>query len=73
MGKIVRYEFIGNRGALALQVLLQSLIAIQFPLLLVVFVPCSIVYLLLTVVRIEEVMENPNEFIAGFIEGRFRK
>jgi len=32
-----------------------------------------IVYLLLTIVKIEEEIENPNEFIAGFKEGRFRK
>jgi hypothetical protein len=73
MGKIVRYEFIGNRGVLAAQTLVLPVIAIFFPLILIAVVPNLIVYLLLTVVKIEEVIERPNEFIAGFKEGRFGK
>lgn len=73
MGKIVRYEFIGNGRVLALQVLLLSVVAIILPVLLAVLVPSAIVYLLLTIVKIEEDIENPNEFIGGFREGRFRK
>ena len=73
MGKIVRYEFIGNRTVLAAQTLLLPIIAVFFPLILIALVPNLIVYLLLTVVKIEEVIERPNEFIAGFKEGRFGK
>jgi hypothetical protein len=73
MGKIVRYEFIGNQGALGLQTLGLAIAAILLPLLVIALAPAVIVYLLLTTVRIEEEVENPNEFIAGFKEGRFRK
>ena len=73
MGKIVRYEFIGNRTILAAQTLALPIIAIFFPLILIALVPNLIVYLLLTIVKIEEEMERPNEFISGFKEGRFRK
>jgi hypothetical protein len=73
MGKIVRYEFVGNRTALAAQTLLLPIIAVFFPWILIPLVPNLIVYLLLTVVKIEEVIERPSEFIAGFKEGRFRK
>ena len=71
MGKIIRYEFMGNRTILAAQTLLLPVIAIFFPLILIALVPNLIVYLLFTVVKIEEEIENPNEFIAGFKEGRF--
>ena len=73
MGKIVRYQFIGNRTILAAQMLLLPIIAIFFPLILIGLVPNLIVYLILTVVKVEEEIERPNEFIAGFTEGRFRK
>ena len=73
MGKIVRYEFIGNRTVLAAQTLVIPIIAIFFPLILIALVPNLIVYLLLTIVKVEEELERPNEFIAGFNEGRFRK
>ena len=73
MGKIVRYQFIGNRTILAAQMLLLPIIAIFFPLILIGLVPNLIVYLILTVVKVEEEIERPNEFIAGFMEGRFRK
>jgi hypothetical protein len=73
MGKIVRYEFIGNRTVLAAQTLLLPIIAIFFPLILIALVPNLIVYLLFTVVKVEEEIERPNEFIEGFKEGRFRK
>ena len=73
MGKIIRYEFIGNRNVLASQILLLTIIAILFPLILIALVPTLVVYLLLTVVKVEEEVERPNEFIAGFKEGRFRK
>ena len=73
MGKIIRYEFMGNRGVLAAQTLLLPVIAIFFPLILIAIVPNLIVYLLLTVVKIEEEIERPNEFIAGFKEGRFER
>jgi hypothetical protein len=73
MGKIVRYEFIGNRTILAAQTLLLPIIAIFFPLILIALVPNLIVYLLFTVVKVEEEIERPNEFIEGFKEGRFRK
>ena len=73
MGKIVRYEFIGNRTVLLLQTLALSVAAIILPMLLIAFLPTVVVYLLLTIVKLEEVIESPNEFIAGFKEGRFRK
>jgi hypothetical protein len=73
MGKIVRYEFIGNRNALWLQTLGLVIAAFFLPPLLIALVPNLIVYLLFTVVKIEEEIERPNEFIAGFKEGRFRK
>jgi hypothetical protein len=73
MGKIIRYEFMGNRTVLAAQTLLLPIVAIFFPLILIALVPNLIVYLLLTVVKIEEEIERPNEFIAEFKEGRFRK
>jgi hypothetical protein len=73
MGKIVRYEFMGNRIILVLQTLLLPIVAIFFPLILIAVVPNLIIYLLFTVVKIEEVIERPNEFIAGFKEGRFTK
>ena len=73
MGKIVRYQFIGNRTILAAQMLLLPIIAIFFPLILIGLVPNLIVYLILTVVKVEEEIERPNEFIGGFTEGRFRK
>jgi hypothetical protein len=73
MGKIVRYEFMGNRTILAAQTLVLPIIAIYFPWILIALVPNLIVYLLLTVVKVEEEIERPNEFIEGFKEGRFRK
>ena len=73
MGKIVRYEFMGNRTILAAQTLLLPIIAIFFPWILIALVPNLLVYLLLTVVKVEEEIEHPNEFIAGFKEGRFGK
>ena len=73
MGKIVRYEFIGNRTVLAAQTLVIPIIAIFFPLILIALVPNLIVYLFLTVVKVEEEIDRPNEFIEGFKEGRFRK
>jgi hypothetical protein len=73
MGKIIRYEFIGNRTVIAAQTLAFPIAAIFFPLIMIALVPNLIVYLLLTVVKIEEEIERPNEFIAGFKEGRFRK
>jgi hypothetical protein len=73
MGKIVRYEFMGNRTILAAQTLLLPIIAIFLPWILIALVPNLLVYLLLTVVKVEEEIEHPNEFIAGFKEGRFTK
>jgi hypothetical protein len=73
MGKIVRYEFIGNRTILVAQTLLLPIIAIFVPLILIALVPNLIVYLLLTIVKVEEEIDRPNEFIEGFKEGRFRK
>jgi hypothetical protein len=73
MGKIVRYEFMGNRTILAAQTLVLPIIAIYFPWILIALAPNLIVYLLLTVVKVEEEIERPNEFIEGFKEGRFRK
>ncbi len=73
MGKIVRYEFIGNRTFLAAQTLVLPIIAIFFPWILIALVPNLLVYMLLTVVKVEEEIERPNEFIEGFKEGRFRK
>jgi hypothetical protein len=70
---IRKYEFIGNRIVLMAQTLALLIVAIFFPLILIALVPNLIVYLLLTVVKIEEEIERPNEFIAGFKEGRFRK
>jgi fatty acid desaturase len=73
MGKIVRYEFIGNRTILAALTLILPFFAIFFPWILIALVPNLLVYLLLTVVKVEEEIERPNEFIAGFKEGRFTK
>jgi hypothetical protein len=73
MGKIVRYEFIGNRTAFAAQTLALAITAIFFPFMLIAVVPYMIVYLLLTVVKIEEEIDRPTEFIEGFKEGRYRK
>jgi len=73
MGKIVRYEFVGDRIGLSLQALGLAIVAILLPTLLIVLIPIVIVYLLLTIVKIEEEIENPNEIIAAFKEGRFRK
>jgi hypothetical protein len=73
MGKIVRYEFIGNRTILVAQTLLLPIIAIFVPLILIALVPNLIVYLLLTIVKVEEEIDRPNEFIEAFKEGRFRK
>jgi len=73
MGKVVRYEFIGNRTILGAQTLIVPIVAIFFPWILIALVPNLIVYLLLTVVKVEEEIERPNEFIDGFKEGRFRK
>ena len=73
MGKIVRYEFIGKWTYLVAQTLLLPIIAIFFPWILIALVANLFVYLLLTVVKIEEEIERPNEFIEGFKEGRFRK
>lgn len=72
MGKIVRYEFIGNQIAVRLQELGLLIAALFLPRLLLALIPFMIVYLLLTIVKIEEEMEHPNEVIAGFKEGRFR-
>ena len=73
MGKIVRYEFIGNRTFLAAQTLLFPIVAFFSPWILTALVINLLVYLLLTVVKVEEEIERPNEFIAGFKEGRFTK
>jgi hypothetical protein len=73
MGKIVRYEFVGDRIALSLQALGLAIVAIVLFTLLIAPVTIVVVYLLLTIVKIEEEIETPNEFIAGFKEGRFRK
>jgi len=73
MGKIIRYEFVGDRTGLSLQALGLAIVAILLPKLLIVLVPIVLVYLLLTIVKIEEEIENPNEIIARAKEGRFRK
>jgi hypothetical protein len=68
MGKIVRYEFIGNRTTFAAQTLAIAIAAIILPSIsiLIAVVPYMIVYLLLTVVKIEEDIERPNEYIERF-------
>jgi hypothetical protein len=53
--------------------LLLPIIAIFVPLILIALVPNLIVYLLLTIVKVGEEIDRPNEFIEGFKEGRFRK
>ena len=73
MGKIVRYEFMGNKVLLAAQMVALLIVGIFFPLILIAAIPNLIIYLLLTVVKIEEEIERPNEFIGGFKEGRFSK
>jgi len=73
MGKIVRYEFIGNRTTFAAQTLAIAITAIFFPFVLIAVVPYMIVYLLLTVVKIEEDIERPNEFIDNFKKELSRK
>jgi hypothetical protein len=55
------------------QTLLLPIIAIFVPLILIALVPNLIVYLLLTIVKVGEEIDRPNEFIEGFKEGRFRK
>ncbi|HZF37332.1 MAG TPA: hypothetical protein VE715_00780 [Blastocatellia bacterium] len=73
MGKVVRYEFIGKRTVLWAQLLLLLIMAIFFPWISVAVIPNLIVYLLFTVVKIEEEIEHPNEFIANFKEEMSRK
>jgi hypothetical protein len=60
MGRIIRYEFVGNW--LVLVLLFMS----------VIFIPFGVIYFILTAVKIEEEIENPNEFIAAFKEGKYR-
>lgn len=73
MSKIVRYVFVGNRTVIAAQMLAIALGIIVYPWILIAIVPNLVVYLLLTIVKIEEELERPIEFIEGFKEGRFRK
>lgn len=54
MGKIVRYEFLGN----------QTLFFILC--LTVVGLPLAVLYLLQNIVVIEEKLENPSEFMECF-------
>jgi len=59
MGRVIRYEFVGNW--LVLTLLFVS----------VIFIPFGVVYFILATVKIEEEIENPNEFIAAFKEGKY--
>ena len=73
MGKVVRYEFIGNRTILGAQTLIVPIVAIFFPWILIALVPNLIVYLLLTIVKVEEEIDRPNEFIEGFQGGQVQE
>ncbi|MBO0860350.1 MAG: hypothetical protein J2P21_18115 [Chloracidobacterium sp.] len=73
MGKVVRYEFIGNRIVLWAQLLLLVVMTIFVPWISVAVVSNLFVYLLLNVVKIEEEVARPNEFIANFKEELTRK
>lgn len=61
MGKIVRYEFMGNWFDAAY-------IMIAFA--IVFTIPLSIIRLLQCLVRIEEEIENPTEFLQAFRRGK---
>jgi hypothetical protein len=58
---MVRDEFIGSWRVLALYTIGLAIVAFIFPLLWMAFLPAVIVYLLLTIVKIEEEIENPNK------------
>jgi hypothetical protein len=73
MGKIVRYVFVGDRTAYAAQLLALAISIIVFPLIAIAVLLGMFVYLLLTVVKIEEEIDRPTEFIEGLKEGRFSK
>lgn len=73
MSRIARYEFIGDWRVFTLLLALELISAIVFLPLLIGSIPILIVYLLLTIIKIEEEIESPNEFIAGYKVGRFRK
>ncbi|MHC4516664.1 MAG: hypothetical protein ACYTGW_13225 [Planctomycetota bacterium] len=62
MGKIVKYEFLGNRWV------------VFFLCIIVIGIPLAVIYLFQTLVRVEEEMENPSEFMQQYRESyRARK
>ena len=58
MGKITRYEFIGNRWLFYLFFLLG------------ITIPIAIIYLINSTVAVEEEIENPTEFLEAFRAGK---
>ncbi|MEX0701504.1 MAG: hypothetical protein WD069_05350 [Planctomycetales bacterium] len=64
MGKIIRYEYVGGSGD-TLYIVATFLVAVLMPLSFIRLVQC--------IVRIEEEIEDPTEFIAAFRAGRLAR
>ena len=54
MGKIVRHEFLGNR------------LVVLFFVITGIGIPLAVIYLLESLVKVEEEMENPSEFLRTY-------
>ena len=61
MGKIVRYEFLGNR------------MLFWFMCITLIGIPMAILYLIVTTVRIEESLDDPTEFLEEYGSGKYRR
>ncbi len=61
MGKIVRYEFLGNP------------IRFWFLCMTGVGIPMAILYLIDATVKIEESLDNPEEFLEKYRSGKFKR
>lgn len=61
MGKIVRYEFLGNPTRF------------WFLCLTVIGIPMAILYLIEATVRIEESLNDPGEFLDEYRSGKFKR
>lgn len=60
MGKIVRYEYVGG----FLGMIYTVLTAVTL-----IFIPLTIIHLVNNIIRIEEEMDSPNEFMEAFRKG----
>ncbi|MCH8204762.1 MAG: hypothetical protein IID09_06330 [Candidatus Hydrogenedentes bacterium] len=61
MGKIVRYEFLGNP------------MRFWFMCITVIGIPMAILYLIEATVGIQESLDNPEEFLEKYRSGKFKR